>query len=250
MHLKANLYDVATIFWRDWVVLKRRMTKFILSRMVAPLLYLVAFGWGLGRSVQVGGGSYLDFIVPGILALNSMNISFNSITPVHAERIYHKSLEEYMSAPIWPDAFVIGKLLATLLRAMLSSLIICVLAYAFGAAFRISLPFLAVLILNAVIFAEIGFLAAMKISTYEEMGQVNTYILLPMSFLCGTFFQTAALPAVIRHIIELLPLTHTSYLLRALCTGEPASWLSGLVLALYALIGYFLCIRSFRALSD
>ena len=70
MHLRANLYDVATIFWRDWVVLKRRMTKFILSRMVAPLLYLVAFGWGLGRSVQIGGGSYLDFIVPGILSLN------------------------------------------------------------------------------------------------------------------------------------------------------------------------------------
>jgi hypothetical protein len=102
------LADIVTVFWRDWIVLKRRMVKFILSRMVAPLLYLVAFGWGLGRSIQVESGSYLDFLVPGILALNSMNISFNSITPVHAERVYHKSLEEYIIAPIWPDAFVIG----------------------------------------------------------------------------------------------------------------------------------------------
>ena len=61
--------DIWTVFWRDWVVLKRRMTKFILSRMVAPMLYLVAFGWGLGRSIQVTGGSYIDFLVPGILAL-------------------------------------------------------------------------------------------------------------------------------------------------------------------------------------
>ena len=68
--------DIWTVFWRDWVVLKRRMTKFILSRMVAPMLYLTAFGWGLGRSIQVTGGSYIDFLVPGILALNSMNISF------------------------------------------------------------------------------------------------------------------------------------------------------------------------------
>ena len=87
------LMDIWTVFWRDWVVLRRRLTKFILSRMVAPMLYLVAFGWGLGRSIEVSSGTYLDFLVPGILALNSMNISFNSITPVHAERIYHKSLE-------------------------------------------------------------------------------------------------------------------------------------------------------------
>ena len=87
-------YDIWTVFWRDWIVLKRRLTKFILSRMVAPMLYLVAFGWGLGRSIQVSSGnSYIDFLVPGILALNSMNISFNSITPVHAEKVYHKSLE-------------------------------------------------------------------------------------------------------------------------------------------------------------
>ena len=110
------LMDIWTVFWRDWVVLRRRLTKFILSRMVAPMLYLVAFGWGLGRSIQVASGTYLDFLVPGILALNSMNISFNSITPVHAERIYHKSLEEYLIAPIWPPAFVIGKVLAAVLR--------------------------------------------------------------------------------------------------------------------------------------
>ena len=61
------LMDIWTVFWRDWVVLRRRLTKFILSRMVAPMLYLVAFGWGLGRSIQVASGTYLDFLVPGIL---------------------------------------------------------------------------------------------------------------------------------------------------------------------------------------
>lgn len=106
------LYDIWTVFWRDWVVLKHRMIKFILSRMVAPILYMVAFGWGLGRSINTGTGSYLDFLVPGILALNSMNIAFNSLTPVHAERIYHKSLEEYLVSPIRPIAFVAGKILA------------------------------------------------------------------------------------------------------------------------------------------
>ena len=239
------LYDTWTVFWRDWVVLKRRLTKFILARMVAPMLYLVAFGWGLGRSINVGSGSYLDFLVPGILALNSMNISFNSITPVHAERIYHKSLEEYILAPIRPAAYVLGKVLAAVLRSMLSSLIILLLAYAFGAHLHLSALMVVVLILNAVIFAEVGFFAAMKISTYEEMSQVNTYILLPMSFLCGTFFATQALPTAIRVVIEILPLTHTSMLLRSMGSGAGADGVSLLVLAVYALVGFVLSRQAF-----
>ncbi len=242
------LYDIWTVFWRDWVVLKRRMKKFILSRMVAPVLYLVAFGWGLGRSIDVGGGSYLDFLVPGILALNSMNISFNSIIPVHAERMYHKSLEEYIIAPICPGAFVIGKVLASVLRGLISSGIILVLAALFGAHFTVTPLFFAVLVINCIIFAEIGFWAAMVLNTYEEMGQVNTYVLLPMSFLCGTFFSTQALPEALRWLIEMLPLTHTSFLLRSLGSGGEASMSSMLVLTAYAVLCFLLGHRAFLRL--
>ena len=244
--------DICTVFWRDWVVLKRRLTKFILSRMVAPILYLVAFGYGLGRSIPVEGGSYIDFLVPGILALNSMNISFNSITPVHAERVYHKSLEEYILAPIAPAAFVIGKILAAMLRSLISSVLILILALLFGASLHnlieptTAIIFLAVLLMNSAVFAGLGFIAAMKISTYEEMAQVNTYILLPMSFLCGTFFKTSTLPEAVRFFIELLPLTHTSYLLRGLGTGAEVSLMSLVVLLIYLIVVLSMSIRAFN----
>ncbi len=242
--MKNFLIDTYTVFFRDWIVLKRRLTKFILSRMVAPILYLVAFGWGLGRSIDFSGGSYIDFLVPGILALNSMNIAFNSITPVHAERIYHRSLEEYILAPIVPEAFVVGKILAAILRSMISSAIIFILAILFGAKIFLTPTFVLTLILNSMIFAGIGFIAAMKIDTYEEMAQVNTYILLPMSFLCGTFFRTSTLPDFVRIAIEILPLTHTSYLLR-----EPNIF-SMLVLIFYSIVVLYLSCRSFRKLKD
>jgi ABC-type polysaccharide/polyol phosphate export permease len=100
-----------------------------------------------------------------------------------------------------------------------------------------------------VIFAEIGFLAAMKINTYEEMSQVNTYILLPMSFLCGTFFSTHALPTVVRYFIEIMPLTHTSYLLRGIGSGAEIALSSVLVLLVYAGLGLLLGSRAFRQLT-
>lgn len=243
------LGDIWTVFWRDWIVLRRRLKKYILSRMVSPLMFLIAFGWGLGRSIDVGG-SYIDFLVPGLLAMNSMNISFNSIIPVHAERIYHKSLEEYLIAPIRPDAYVIGKVAGAVLRGLISSAIIIGLSYLFGAHFSVTPLFLLVLMLNCAIFAEIGFLAALYISTYEEMGQVNLYVLLPMSFLCGTFFSTAALPDAVRYLVEILPLTHTSYLLRSLSGAGDYSVISLVVVVLYAILGIVAGTWKFRRLTD
>ena len=245
-----NFRDITTIFWRDWLVLKRRLTKFIFSRMVAPLLYLTAFGWGLGRSVQISSGSYLDFIVPGILALNSMNISFHSIITVHAERIYHKSLEEYLLSPISIESFLTGKILGAVLRSLISSVIIILLAKIFGANVEVSIGMFAVLILNSIIFAEIGFYAAMKLSTYEEIAQVNTYVLLPMSFMCGTFFSTAILPDAVRFFVECLPLTQTSRLLRNFNSGGDVIFSAVGILISYALIIFFLSKKSFQKLYE
>ena len=245
-----NFRDIQTVFWRDWIVLKRRLTKFILSRMVAPLLYLTAFGWGLGRSVQLQSGTYLDFIVPGIMALNSMNIGFHSIISVHAERVYHKSLEEYLISPIDPKSFLTGKILGAVLKGLISSVIIILTALIFGANLTLSAELFFVLALNTVIFAEVGFYAAMRLATYEEMAQVNTYILLPMSFMCGTFFSTATLPEGLRFFINCLPLTHASQLLRSLTVGGSILFDSLLILAIFAALGFFLSLKALKKCQE
>lgn len=235
------LTDIATVFWRDWLVLQRRLGTFIFSRMITPVLYLVAFGWGVGRSVQVSQGNYLDFIVPGILALNSMNISFNSVaSPLNMSRLYHKTLEEYLVAPISPWAFIIGKVLSGTLRGLISSLIIIVLAYLFGAKLQLSLLFWLVIILNCLVFSSLGFVAAMLINSHEDMGNFSTYVLLPMSFLCATFFSTDKLPVVVREILEILPLTHASHALRAIGSGGEPAVLSWVVMLAY--IGVLLAV--------
>jgi len=231
------LYDIWTVFWREWLVLRRRIGRFILSRMVSPVLYLIAFGWGLGRSIQVNQGNYLDFIVPGIIALNSMNISFNSVgSPLNMSRLYHKTLEEYLIAPIGSLAFVVGKVLAGALRGLISSVLIIALAYVFGARFILNAWFLLALVLNCLVFASMALVAAMTMNSHEDMANFNTYILLPMSFLCATFFIPDHLPVPLNWIIQVLPLTHASYALRGIASGEAVPILSYIVMAVYIAI--------------
>lgn len=226
--------DIYTVFWRDWLVLRRRMFRFVISRMITPILYLVAFGWGRGRMFAGDGGNYLDFIVPGIIALNSMNISFNAVgTPLNISRLFYKTFDEYLIAPIQPIAFVLGKVLAGLVKGLLSSAVMIGVAWLFKANIVVNFWFVVVIMMNCIIFAAIAVVAALKMNSHEDMNNCNTYILLPMSFLCGTFFASEDLPTVLRWVIELLPLTHTSLLLRNIASTGYVSICSVSILVLY-----------------
>ncbi|MEW6573382.1 MAG: ABC transporter permease [Bacillota bacterium] len=226
--------DFYTVFWREMLSFRRVFWKFMASRLISPFLYLVAFGWGLGRSITVESGSYLDFAVPGIIALSAMTVSFNATgISLNMSRLYHKTLEEYILAPISAFSFTLGKVLAGTVRGITGSLIILVLAYPFGAYLKLGFWFFAVIFLTCALFAALGVVAAMTVSSHEDMSNFSTFVILPMAFLCGTFFRTEKLPGVIADVISALPLTHASYSLRSLAGGEGLPVVSFLVLCGY-----------------
>jgi len=76
----------------------------------------------------------------------------------------------------------------------------------------------------------------MTMSSHEDMANFNTYMLLPMSFLCATFFVPDHLPVALKWIIQLLPLTHASYALRAIATNGAVPILSFLMMSIYILL--------------
>ena len=71
------MIDAYSILWSDLAALKRRWPRYLVTTLISPILYLVAFGWGLGRGIDLNGTSYLEFVIPGIIALTAMNASFN-----------------------------------------------------------------------------------------------------------------------------------------------------------------------------
>ena len=61
---------------RELLILRKRFFRQLASMSVSPLLYLFAFGFGMGRGVRVGGHSYLEFLIPGLVAMNRMIQAF------------------------------------------------------------------------------------------------------------------------------------------------------------------------------
>ncbi|MFZ7102295.1 MAG: ABC transporter permease [Peptococcaceae bacterium] len=204
------------VLWREYLFFKRRFKTITTSSMVSPLLYLLTFGLGLGKSVHMEGVNYLYFLVPGIIAISTMNTSFGAIaTPLSIARLYDKTLEEYMIAPITNFSFAIGKIVAGALRGLYAAAIILLVAVFFGVSLNLSPLFIILLLLNCLVFSSLGFLAALKIKSHPDMARFNNFFITPMVFVCGTFFSLENVPQLLRNMINLLPLTPASYGLRA-----------------------------------
>jgi ABC-2 type transport system permease protein len=229
--------DTYTVFWREMVLLRKKFKSFFAGSMVSPLLYLLSFGWGLGRNIQFGTTSYLDFVVPGIIALSAMNASYNATgASLNVSRLYHKTLEEFLAAPISVYSLVLGNIFSGCFRGLFSSVIIIIFSYFFGAHLHLNVWFFVSLLLTCFLFAALGLVAAMVVSTHEEMSRFATFVILPMTFLCGTFFRVENYHPLVAALVQALPLTHSAVSLRAIALNTGFPLVSLLVLAAYAAV--------------
>ena len=107
--------DMYSVLWVDLRFLRRHWLRTLATSLVNPILYLVAFGYGLGRGISFEGFSYLAFVMPGIIALTAMNSSYGGAgLKLHVDRLFYKCFEEYLLSPIslFSETWTISNILA------------------------------------------------------------------------------------------------------------------------------------------
>jgi ABC-2 type transport system permease protein len=219
---RSILTDSLTVFWGDWLDLRVRILQVAASGLVSPLIYILAFGLGLGSALDSAmqppvGENYLQFILPGMVALSSMTISFGGTTfSICGERLYTKTFEEILLLPVHPLALFLGKMLAGVVRGLMTSASVILIAILFTGEWNFLNPlFLLLLVLNCSVFAGLGVIVGLNVKSLEGVGLLNNFLIVPMSFLGATFFDPATLPLALKAIVYCLPLTYTSIGLRA-----------------------------------
>ncbi|WIV11798.1 ABC transporter permease [Proteiniborus sp. MB09-C3] len=243
--------EVFTVMWREFIFFKRRIGKITSSAVMNPILYLIAFGWGLGRDVIVEGSTYMHFIIPGIIALSTMNTSFNAVAMrINISKLHEKSFEYYLTSPVRMPLMALGHILSGALRGMYAAALIVLVSYLFGIKINIDIYFIIICFLNSFLFSALGYGAALSIDSHYDMNRFTTYIMTPMSFLCGTFFSLNNLPLIIKKIISILPLSHASISLRSIVLSGDFDYKSIFILFIYSVIFYvFGVYMSFREMK-
>ncbi len=229
--------EITTILWREWLFLKRRFWRVTFSQMVSPLLYFVTFGMGLGRMMDVNGQPYLHYLIPGLLAMTTMRNSYTSVsTRISVMRLHEKSFECYFYSPTRMYLLAVGHILAGALRGMYSGIFILILGAVSGARLNFNLWLLIAVALNSLIFSALGFFAAMIIESHYDMNNFTNIVITPMSFLCGTFFSLDGIPTALKWLVNVMPLTHTTRLIRELSSGGGVNWISMAVSVLFVIL--------------
>ncbi len=212
--MKAEWYP---IFLREMLHFRRKLLRlgYIFSAMIAPIVYLIAFGIGLGNRVHLGEHDYLSYLIPGLVAMSSMNNSYAWVaSSMNLNRLYFKTFQVFVQAPIRSSSIMIGEVLAGMAKGLFASALLVVVGLISTSYFSVSGIFIGTLFLNCFLFASLGVITGMLAKSHEDTATYSNFFIMPMAFFSGTFFPVDRMPAVIKEIIYLLPLTHANLLIR------------------------------------
>lgn len=223
---------IITILWEKWVEFRRDFYKITLSAMIAPLMYLLVFG--LGIQTVSHGKPYLHYLIPGVVALTTMNGSFNAIAQnLNVQRLYEKAFDQVMISPTPLWQFIIGQVVAGSLRGIYAGSIILLLVAPVHTGLVFNGYSFFILFLNGAVFSALGVVVSFLARNHADVPRFSSYFIMPMAFLCNTFFSTENMPHGIREVIRVLPLSETSGMVRSIAYGEAWNPAGILVLILY-----------------
>jgi lipooligosaccharide transport system permease protein len=198
------------------------------TTFVEPLLYLFAFGFGLGSmvgNVQLGGVelTYRQFIFAGVVAQTLMFQGFFEAAYGSFIRMYYQRIFQAIAVtPITLSEVLWAELAWDASKAAFSASAVLAIGVATGAfhpaGALLALPFL---FLAALLFAAMGLLVAAKSKTIEEISYPQYLLVFPMFLFCGIFFPVSNLPDFLQWLAWTLPLTSVVSLIRTLTLGAP-----------------------------
>ncbi|GAB6897412.1 ABC transporter permease [Kineosporia succinea] len=235
---------------------RRTWRSSAVTAFVMPVLFLGAFGLGLGSLVDaegqgIGGVPYLEFVAPGILAASAMQSAFSESTwPILSSKKMNGHYFAQAGSPLTVPDIVSGQLLFILFRLSLGAVAFTVVGALFGA---FASPWVALAVPIAVLtgLAHVTPLLAFSITRDSDAAfpMLIRFVMVPLYLFAGTFFPVSQLPAVVEFLAWLTPLWHGTQLCRDIATGDaPVLAPLGHVAYLVAWVvgGYVLAVRSYR----
>ncbi|NLZ17637.1 MAG: ABC transporter permease [Desulfobulbaceae bacterium] len=237
------MHGFIAVYLRELLILKYRFKRQLAGMAVTPLLYLLTFGYAMGDIIRMDGSSYLEFLIPGLVAMSSMTQAFAIATDINVARFYWKIFEEFQAAPISNLAYVAGETLAGITRALMAIAVILLLSLLFGVSLNYGFCFWLAVLLNAAVFAALAVALAMLVKSHADQSLLTSFIITPMAFLGGTFFPLDNLPGWVQTVLSLLPLTHASHAIRAAALGQPHNWTDYWLLAALAVLFFIFALR-------
>jgi lipooligosaccharide transport system permease protein len=243
------------VFLRNLLVWKKLAVPSLVGNIAEPLMWLVAFGYGMGAlvgQVKVDGVQvpYILFLASGSICMSAMNAaSFEALYSAFSRMHVQKTWDGIMNAPVNLDDIVLAEMLWAAFKSLFTVTAILGVMLALGISYSPKLLVAWPVLLGVgITFSCLALIFNALAKGYDFFTYYFTLFLTPMMFLSGIFFPLEQLPEVVRVISNWLPLTNAVALVRPLFMDQwPTDWLHPLaVLAFYGAAGFWVALALTR----
>jgi len=255
------------VFLRNLLVWRKLAIPSLVGNIAEPLMWLVAFGYGMGAlvgQVTVSGGAssggdvrvpYILFLASGSICMSAMNAaSFEALYSAFSRMHVQKTWDGIMNAPVSLDDVVLAEMLWAAFKALFTVTAILGVMLALGISHSPKLLLAWPVLLGAgITFSCIALIFNALAKGYDFFTYYFTLFLTPMMFLSGVFFPREQLPGAVRAVSDWLPLTNAVELVRPLFMDQwPANPLRHLlVLVVFTVVSFWIALaltrKRFRA---
>ncbi|HUB38528.1 MAG TPA: ABC transporter permease [Streptosporangiaceae bacterium] len=218
-----------------------RVPAYLVFTVIQPVMFVLMFRYVFGGAINVPGGNYVDFLMPGIIGQTAAFASFATAIAL-AQELKKGVIDRLRSMPMARSAVLTGRLLADTGRMLVTILIIVAVGYAVG--FRFSngvIPAILMVVLATVFGLAICLIAAftgLAIGDEESVQAFGLIWLFPITFLSSAFVPISSMPGWLQAFANNQPVTYVINTMRALAIGGPIeanlwksiAWLAGILI--------------------
>ncbi|MEJ8455394.1 ABC transporter permease [Xanthomonas oryzae pv. oryzae] len=193
---QRNWIALATIVRREVQRILRIWGQTLVPPAITMTLYFLIFGGLIGSRVgEMGGYSYMQFIVPGLVMMSVIQNSYGNISSSFFGAKFGRHVEELLVSPMPNWVILWGYVSGAVLRGVMVGAIVLIIAMFFTPV-RIPHPIvtLTTVLLGATIFSLAGFVNAIYAKKFDDVAIVPTFILTPLTYLGGVFYSVKLLP--------------------------------------------------------
>ncbi|MFC7519683.1 ABC transporter permease [Xanthomonas populi] len=193
---RRNWIALGTIVRREVQRILRIWGQTLVPPAITMTLYFLIFGGLIGSRVgEMGGYSYMQFIVPGLVMMSVIQNSYGNISSSFFGAKFGRHVEELLVSPMPNWVILWGYVSGAVLRGVMVGALVLIIAMFFTPV-RIPHPLvtLSTVVLGAVIFSLAGFVNAVYAKKFDDVAIVPTFILTPLTYLGGVFYSVKLLP--------------------------------------------------------
>ncbi len=196
----------------------------LMGLTIQPVMFMLLFRYVFGGSINTGGVSYVNFLVAGILiqmaAFGSLTTSLSVATDIR-----RGIMDRFKTLPMINSAVIIGHISSDLVRNVMSSIIMLLVALLVGfrpvADLGDWLLITGILLLFTLAMSFVAAILGLLAKSIEAVQWMGFLVVFPLTFASAAFAPTQNMPSGLRIFAENQPITHVIEAIRALMVGTP-----------------------------